>query len=81
MAQDQYVYFLYSEQQYKKRKELEEKVCRKFVPGIVILNGQKKKFTEMSKKSTNIYPDTSVVAEGYKSNMNYTTPSTVAAKK
>ena len=81
MSQDAYVYFLYSEQQYSTRKELEAKLCRKFVPGVVIVNGQKKKFTEMSTKNANIYPDTSVIAEGYKSMMKYTLPATIAAKK
>ncbi len=81
MAQDRYVYFLYSEQQKKNRAELEAKLCRNFVPGKVLVNGQMKRFTEMSSKSTTIYPDTVVIAEGYISTFKYIPPTTVSAKK
>lgn len=72
---DYYVYFLYSEQQNKERSEIDKKMSRVFSPGTVIVNGRKKIFTELSKSSTNRYPDCKIVAEGLKSKMMYTPPS------
>jgi hypothetical protein len=69
---DTYVYFLYSEQQFKERTKVEKTMSRIFTPGSVIVNGRKKPFTEMAKKSSNRYPDCKVVAEGYKSKMVFT---------
>lgn len=74
---DQYLYFLYSEQQFKDRKAVENSLAKAFKLGIIIVNGQKKYFTEVSKKPTNRYPDTKVIAEGYKSEMNYTLPQSI----
>ena len=63
---DFYVYFLYSEQQNKERSEIEKKMSRVFSPGTVIVNGRKKIFTELSKSSSNRYPDCKIIAEGWK---------------
>ena len=71
---DFYVYFLYSEQQNKERSEIEKKMSRVFSPGTVIVNGRKKIFTELSKSSSNRYPDCKIIAEGCKSKMMYTPP-------
>lgn len=75
-SKDYYVYFLYSEQQFKERTAVEKKISKIFTPGSVIINGRKKPFTEMSKKSSNRYPDCKVIAEGYKSKMVFTPVST-----
>lgn len=71
---DFYMYFLYSEQQNKERSEIEKKMSRVFSPGTVIVNGRKKIFTELSKSSSNRYPDCKIVAEGWRSKMMYTPP-------
>lgn len=71
-GKDAYVYFLYSDNQYKERTEIENKMSRVFIPGVVFVNGKRVKFTEISRKNTNRYPDCKVVAEGYKSKMKYT---------
>ena len=71
---DQYVYFLYSEQQHKERSEIEKKMSRVFSPGTVIVNGRKKIFTELSRSSSNRYPDCKIIADGLKSKMMYTPP-------
>ena len=71
---DFYMYFLYSEQQNKERSEIEKKMSRVFSPGTVIVNGRKKIFTELSKSSSNRYPDCKIIAEGWKSKMMYTPP-------
>lgn len=69
---DVYVYFLYSEQQHKERTTIEKTMSRVFTPGTVVVNGRKRIFTEISKNSSNRYPDCKIVAEGYKSKMVYT---------
>lgn len=69
---DVYVYFLYSEQQFKERSEIEKKMSRVFTPGTVIVGGRKKLFTEISKTPKSRYPDFKVVAEGYQTKMVYT---------
>lgn len=71
---DTYVYFLYSEQQSKERSEIEKKMSRIFTLGTVIVGGRKKFYTELSRKSSNRYPDCKIVAEGWRSKMTYTSP-------
>lgn len=73
---DTYVYFLYSETQEKERNTIENKLGRVFVPGVVVINGQRNYFTELSRKNTNRYADTKVVAEGWRSKMTFTNIST-----
>ena len=75
-TQDPYVYFLYSEQQKTERTKIEKNMSRVFTPGTVIINGRKKFFTELSKKSKNRYPDCKVIAEGLKSKFTFTPVST-----
>lgn len=79
--QDQYVYFLYSEQQKEHRSSIEAKMCRSFIPGTVVVNGVRKRFTEISTKNTNIFPDVKVIAEGYKSRIKYTDIQIRSAKR
>lgn len=71
---DSYVYFLYSDQQSKERSEIDKRMSRIFSPGSVIVNGRKKIYTELSKSTTNRYPDCKVVAEGWRSKMIYNPP-------
>ena len=71
-SEDKYVYFLYSEQQEKKRTELEARLHRVFIPGTVIVNGRRMNFTELSYKPNNTFTDCKIIAEGWKSKMNYT---------
>lgn len=75
-SKDTYVYFLYSEQQEKERTEIESRMSRIFRAGTVVVNGKRRKFTELSMKNTNRYPDCKVVAEGWRSTMTYTNIST-----
>jgi hypothetical protein len=71
---DSYVYFLYSETQQKERTAIDKSMNRVFKVGIVVVNGRRKYFTEISKKNTNRYPDCKVVAEGIASKFTYTKP-------
>lgn len=67
-------YFIYSAEQLKLRKELEEKIGRQFVVGHVIVDGEKKPFTELSAKPTSKYSDAKIVAEGDPTLMKFTLP-------
>jgi hypothetical protein len=71
-SKDNYVYFLYSEQQRAERARVERTMSRTFNPGTVVVNGRRENFTEISKSPTNRYPDCKVVAQGIKSKMVYT---------
>ena len=72
ISQDDFVYFIYSEQQEKMRKEVESKIGRVFNCGTVVVNGMRKPFTEISTKEVTRYPDAKIVASGYKSKIKYT---------
>ena len=67
-------YFFYSSEQLKFRRQMEEKMGKKFVVGQVIVNGVRKPFTEMSSSQTSRYPDAKLVARGDTSIMRYTLP-------
>ena len=68
---DHYLYFLYSDLQRAARENMEAKISRQFIPGVVIVNGVEYEFTEISYTNKNIYIDCKVVAEGLKSTMKY----------
>ena len=69
---DTYVYFLYSETQFKERTLVEKSISRVFVPGTVVIMGRKRYFTEISKNPRNRYADCKLIAEGWKSKMVFT---------
>lgn len=68
----EYVYFLYSAEQFKLRTEVESKVNKKFIPGEVLVNGDWKEFTQISASPTSpMFVDAKVVAEGYKDRIKF----------
>lgn len=70
-----YVYFIYSEEQQKYLEDIEYKMCRKYVPGKVLVNGLWKKFTSIRYNDPDLpFSDAYVVAEGYERNMEYQEP-------
>lgn len=70
--ESEYVYFLYSESQYNMRKEIEDRVNKKFIPGEVMVMGDWKQFTQISRiPSSTMFADSIVVAEGYRDKVNY----------
>lgn len=70
--ESEYVYFLYSDSQYSLRNEIEDRVNKKFIPGEVMVRGNWKKFTQISKTSSSaMFADSIVVAEGLKDEMKY----------
>ena len=73
--QKKYVYFLYSEEQFKEKNEILGKAGKSFESGTVVVNGTRQKFTQLS--STPSLPrfiDTRVVAQGYIDQFIYTEP-------
>ncbi len=56
-------YFFYSSEQLNLRKKIEKNMGKKFSVGIVIINGRRKPFTEMSTRSTSRFPDAKLVAK------------------
>lgn len=71
-----YKYFLYSDEQIKEKNEVLSKTGKEFEPGTVVVNGTRKKFTQMSDSDTlSRFVDTKVVAKGYINTMTFTMPS------
>lgn len=67
-------YFLYSSEQLKLRKSIESKMGRTFRTGMVIVNGTRKPFTELSSNPTSRFSDAIIVAKGDPTLMSYTLP-------
>lgn len=75
MTKDDTVYFLFSAEQLKFRREIEEQMGRIFNVGQVIVNGERKPFTEISTSSISPrFSDSTVVASGKLGEMRYTMP-------
>lgn len=72
MASRVYKYFLFSQQQYQLRKEVELNLGKNYVPGKVLKSGRWKDYTEISDTpSNNKFADAKVIAEGYLDSMKY----------
>lgn len=68
-----YKYFLYSASQLNKRKELEAKMGKTFIPGTVLYKGQKVIYTELSSvPNPSHIPDSKIVAQGEVPGIKYT---------
>jgi len=67
-------YFLYSSEQLRFRRGIEEKMGHKFKVGQVVVNGTRRPFTEISSSPTSRYADAKVVAKGDPDLMVYTPP-------
>ena len=67
-------YFFYSSQQLQLRKQVEEKMGKKFKVGHVIVNGVRKPFTELTSSNKSRYADAKLVASGDVDLMRYTLP-------
>lgn len=71
-----YKYFLYSEEQLNEKNEILAKQNKTFVPGVVVVNGTRQNFTQLSDSNNMRYIDTKVVAEGDIKKITYQKPST-----
>ena len=75
-----YKYFLYSEDQFNEKNTILSKMGKTFTPGIVVTNGQRVRYTQLSDKpSIPRFIDTVIVAEGDINEFTFTEP--IVAKK
>lgn len=75
MNNKKYVYFLYSEEQFQEKNKILGKMGKSFSAGTVVVNGKRKKFTQISDKpSLDRFIDTEVIYEGYLDSVTYTKP-------
>lgn len=75
LTDKKYKYFLYSDEQFKEKNEILGKVGKTFSPGVVVVNGKRRNFTQVSNGSSiPRFIDTIIVTEGYIEDMTYTMP-------
>lgn len=75
-------YFLYSELQIKEKNNILAKSGKEFVPGTVVINGKRQKFTQLSDTAKMPrYIDTKVVASGEYNDFTVVKPSTIIKNK
>lgn len=69
------MYFLYSEEQLKEKNKILSKLSKEFKPGIVVVNGKREPYTQLSDKpSIQRFVDCKIVAEGDPKKITYTEP-------
>ena len=75
------MYFLYSDEQIAEKNNILSSTGKKFVPGTVVVNGKRTKFTQLSDSaSISRFIDTKIVASGELSEFTYQEPSTTIKK-
>lgn len=72
-------YFIYSQDQYNEKNNILKKQNKKFVAGVVVINGSKKNFTTLSSKPTlERFYDGKIVAQVEDEKvLTYTDPKTI----
>lgn len=78
---NEYKYFMYSDDQFKERNNVLKKTGKEFQPGIVVVNGKRKEFTQMTDvpKIPRFF-DSKIVAKGYLNQITYELPKNVKRK-
>lgn len=67
-----YVYFIFSSEQYELKKKVEAKLGRRYNPGWVIQNGKRKLYTDIVTDLTSIkYTDYIIQAQGLLKEIKY----------
>lgn len=75
------VYFLYSDEQIEEKNKILIKTGKKFLPGNVVVNGKRAKFTQIHTSPTMPrFVDTKIVASGEQSTFTYTEPQIISAE-
>ena len=68
-------FFIYSQFQRKEKENIANNMSKKYVPGSLVIKGQKKLFTDIVLNTNNVrYSDYKIVAEGDIRKMKYTAP-------
>ncbi len=74
-------YFLYSDEQIAEKNKILGKSGKCFVPGVVIKNGKRVKYTQLSDSADmSRFADTKVIASGELSSFTYTKPTSQLKK-
>ena len=75
------MYFLYSDEQIAEKNNILSSTGKKFVPGTVVVNGKRTKFTQLSESAPiSRFIDTKIVPSGELSDFTYQEPSTTIKK-
>ena len=75
-------YFLYSEAQIKEKNQVLAKSSKEFIPGTVVVNGRRQKYTQLSDSpSMPRYIDTKLITSGELEAITYTKPETIIKNK
>lgn len=76
MVSTSYVYFVYSGEQIKEKNSILASHNKKFKCGIVIVNGQRKQFTQIITNLNQMsrYVDTKIICEGILGDFTYNNP-------
>lgn len=73
---NQMVYFLFSTTGMNAKKQIQEKIGKRYTPGLVLTSGVYKQYTEMvSDPKLAKYPDSILVASGLAGRIKYKKPS------
>jgi hypothetical protein len=74
-------YFLYSDEQIKEKNQILAHSSKCFVPGVVVVNGKRVKYTQLSDTLTiPRFVDTKVIASGDLASFTYVEPTTSIRK-
>lgn len=76
MRKTDWVYFMYSDEQIKEKNNVLKVSGKKFVCGTVVVNGQRKKFTQITtnKDTMSRFVDSYIVTEGVYGDITYIDP-------
>lgn len=71
-------YFLYSDEQIKEKNIILARSGKCFMPGTIVINGRKTKFTQISNNANigNRFSDIKIIAVGEESTFSYIAPTT-----
>lgn len=70
-------YFMYSKEQHDTRTKIEAKIGRVYIPGVVVIAGEERLFTEISDRFNDRLKDVITVYQGDPSDVRYTKPKTI----
>lgn len=75
------IYFLYSDEQISEKNKILSKTGKKFLPGNVVVDGKRKKYTQIySEPKMPRFIDTEIIASGELSSFVYTDVSIIQAE-
>ncbi len=74
-------YFLYSDEQLEEKNKILSKNSKRFMPGTVVVDGVRKKYTQLSTNpSMSRFVDTQLIASGELSTFTYEPPTNISAE-